>query len=103
MKKYILTITAAALLSTSLISCKEDSKLDKLEDELEQRSDDLEDASDDIGDVANDVESALENFKEALKEVENKEDRDLIRQRVNTIFDEMEMEQNKDMKEGTEE
>jgi len=102
-KKYILTIATAALLSGSLISCKEDSKLDKLEDQLEQRSDDLEDASDNIGDVADDIESALENFKEALQEVENKQDREAIRQRVNAIFDEMDIELNGNMEESSEE
>ena len=97
MKKYILTIAAVALLSTGAISCKEDTKFDNLEDKLEQRSDDLEDASDDIGDAADDLEDALENLQDALKEVENKEDREAIRKRVNEIFDQMNIQLDKDM------
>ncbi len=94
MRKSILSLAFAILLSTSIYSCKEETKLDNLEDTLEDRSDDLEDASDEIGDVAINIEDALENFREALKEVENPQDREMIRKRVNTIFDEMEVDLN---------
>jgi|GEM_PF-6246441 len=96
MKKTILNVALAVLVSASLFSCKEDTKLDTLEDKLESRSDDLEDASDDIGDAADDIEDALESFQDALQEVDNPEDRAAIRQRVNKIFDDMDIEMNEE-------
>ena len=66
--------------------------MENLEDKLEERSDDLEDASDDIGDAADDMEDALDSFRDALQEIDNPEDRKALRQRVNEIFDQMELE-----------
>lgn len=60
-----------------------------LEESLEHRSDDLEDASDEIGDAADDMEDIMENFREALGEVDNKEDREAIRARINELIDNM--------------
>jgi len=96
MKKTVLNLALAVLVSASLFSCKEETKLDTLEDKLENRSDDLEDASDDIGDAADDMEDALESLQDALKEVENPEDRAALRERVNVIFDNMDLELNKE-------
>lgn len=93
MKRRIFTLTAIAIMAVSLNSCKEeDSKLEKLEDQMEQRSDDLEDASDDIGEAADDIDGAIENLKEALEEIDNVEEREEVRKRVNKIIDDMKME-----------
>lgn len=92
MKKSILSLAMLMLLTANFTSCKDNSKLENLEEQLENRSDDLEDASDDIGDVADDIEDALESFRDALKEVKNPEDKEEIRKRVNDIFDEMKVE-----------
>lgn len=78
-------------------SCKETAG-EKLEDKMENKSDDLEDRSDDLEDAADyvsegfdDMEEAIENFKNALEEVDNPEDRKLIRKRINKIMDDLEM------------
>jgi peptidoglycan hydrolase CwlO-like protein len=91
MKKSLLTLAITALIATGFTSCKEETKLDNLEDKLENRSDDLEDASDDIGDAAHDIEEALDNLKDALQEIDNPADREAVRERVNTIIDEMQV------------
>jgi peptidoglycan hydrolase CwlO-like protein len=96
MKKTILNLAFAVIVSASLFACKEETKLGTLEDNLENRSDDLEDASDEVADAADDIEDALGNFQDALREVENAEDRAALRQRVNKIFDDMDVEMNKE-------
>ncbi|WP_051227889.1 hypothetical protein [Gillisia sp. JM1] len=95
MKKTFLSLAIAILVTTGFTSCKDETKLDNLEDKLENRSDDLEDASNDIGDAADDVEEALLNLRDALEEIDNSADREIVRKRVNKIFDEMELNTNK--------
>ncbi|AZQ44456.1 hypothetical protein [Nonlabens ponticola] len=92
MKRTLLNLSLFSMMVIGVISCGDDkTKLEKLEEELEQRSDDLEDAADDIGNAAEDIEDALKSFEDALQEVENAEDRAAIRERVNKIFDEMDV------------
>lgn len=95
MKKLILGIVFAVLVSMSFSSCKEEkTRLNQIEEKLEDQSDDLKGASKDIRHAAVNMEDALNNFKEALSKVENPEDRAEIRQRVNEMFDEMKEEIN---------
>lgn len=94
MKKSLLILTIAVLISTGFTSCKDETKLDNLEDKLENRSDDLEDASDDIGDAADEVEEALLSLRDALEEMENPADREIVRKRVNKIIDDMQVDTN---------
>lgn len=93
MRKSILPFVLCALIISAFASCKE-SAGEKLEERLETKSDDLEDRSDDLEDAADyveeavdDIEDALENFKEALDEVEDDQDRALIRKRIIEILD----------------
>lgn len=78
----------------SFSSCKEKTRLNGLEEKLDKQSNDLKDASKDIRKAAVNMEDALKSFKEALQKVENPEDREDIRKRVNEIFDEMQVEIN---------
>jgi peptidoglycan hydrolase CwlO-like protein len=94
MKKTFLSLAIAILITTGFTSCKDETKLDNLEDKLENRSDDLEDASDDIGDAADDLEEAIDNLKDALEEIDNPADREIVRERVNKIIDEMKVNTN---------
>lgn len=88
MRRYslIMAIVMTSLITT--VACK-DSKTENLEESMEQRSDDLEDASDEVGDAAEDMEEAMENFKKALEEIDNNEDREAIRARINELIDNM--------------
>ncbi len=88
-----ISIVLLMSLFVSMTACKE-SKGEKLEDrlenksdDLEDRSDDLEDASDDIEEAVDDMEDALEHFQNALNEVENDEDRAMIRAKIIAILD----------------
>lgn len=94
MKKLILNIAFVVLVSMSFSSCKEETRLNGLEEKLDKQSNDLKDASKDIRKAAVNMEDALKSFKEALQKVENPEDREEIRKRVNEIFDEMQVEIN---------
>jgi DNA repair ATPase RecN len=99
MKKNILNLLLICVLSLAVTSCgdeKSDNLEDNLEDRsdmLEERSDDLEDASDDIEDATDDIEDAMESLEDALDELDDPAQREQIRQRINKMIDDMNMQQ----------
>jgi DNA repair ATPase RecN len=99
MKKNILNLLLICVLSLAVTSCG-DEKSDNLEDNLEnrsdmleERSDDLEDASDDVEDATDDIEDAMESLRDALEELDDPGQREQIRQRINQMIDELNMQQ----------
>ena len=88
MRRYSLIMAIAMTSLVTTVACK-DSKTENLEESMEQRSDDLEDASDEVGDAAENMEEAMRKFKDALEEIDNKQDREAIRKRINELIDNM--------------
>ena len=104
MKKVILNTVLVLILAIFFISCSDnksktfEEKMEQKSDDLENRSDDLEDRSDDYEDASehieeatNNIEVAMNNFRDALKEMDNPEDRRAVRKRINALLDSLEI------------
>ena len=96
--KILILISLLAFLNLTLFSCKKENTIERLEDRLEEKSEvleeraeDIEEASDHIGSAAKNVEKAMEHFRKALEEVDDPNDRKMIKMRINSIIDSIEI------------
>lgn len=68
MKKLVLIVTALFLVSTALVSCRDQNNTNDVENELRDERNDIEEAADDVSDAidnaAEDTGDAIENAAE---------------------------------------
>ena len=80
------------------ISCNEKSKVEKLEDEMETHVEDVEQHAENIREASeyveegfDDLEEAIENFREALENIEDEKERQVVRERIIKIMDDIDL------------